>query len=275
MAPLDGKIAIITGASAPNGIGRAAALRLAQDGAAVVVTDIGGSLHIDGATMDKQELLEELVGDIRSAGGQAMSAKVDVTSRADIDACVEVTSKMFGTANILVNNAATLLGTGAFMESNAEDWTTSFNINLLGVMQFSQAVITGMKKIGWGSIVNIGSTGSLGAEPGFGAYTTMKHGLVGLTKTIAAELGPDGIRCNVVCPGYTNTDMHMAVNERLAREQDLPIEEVKAQRYKHVALRRAGAPEEVAQAISYLAGPASRYVTGVALPVSGGVPYGI
>lgn len=103
----------------------------------------------------------------------------------------------------------------------------------------------------------------------------MKHGMVGLTKTIAAEFGEDGILCNVVCPGYINTDMHAATNARLAHYNGLSIEEMKTQRYVHVAVRRAGEPAEVAAAVAYLASPAAAYVTGITLPVSGGVPFGI
>ena len=142
-------------------------------------------------------------------------------------------------------------------------------------MMLTQAVLPMMQAQGAGAIVNIGSTGSLGAEPGFGAYTAMKHGLIGLTKTIAAEFGVDGIRCNAVCPGYVNTDMHMAANTRLAQEAGVALQAIKARRYSSVALRRAGDPAEVADAVAYLAGPQSRYVTGVALPVSGGTPPGI
>ena len=141
-------------------------------------------------------------------------------------------------------------------------------------MTFCQAIIPELRAVGGGAIVNIGSTGSLGAEAGFGAYTAMKHGIIGLTKTIAAEFGSDGIRCNAVCPGYIMTDMHAAVNARLAIEHETPISEVMAQRYASVALRRAGTPQEVAEAVSYLAGPSSSYVTGVALPIAGGVPVG-
>ncbi|MEM7564643.1 MAG: SDR family oxidoreductase, partial [Pseudomonadota bacterium] len=126
-----------------------------------------------------------------------------------------------------------------------------------------------------GSIINIGSTGSLGAEAGFGAYTTMKHGLVGLTKTIAAEFGEDGIRCNLVCPGFIMTDMHAAANQRLAAANQISVDEMKSRRYENVALRKAGEPEDVAEAVAYLAGPNATYVTGIALPVAGGVPFGI
>ncbi|MEQ8896014.1 MAG: SDR family NAD(P)-dependent oxidoreductase [Roseovarius sp.] len=272
MQTLEGKTAIVTGASAPSGIGRAAALELASEGARVVVTDIAGTA--EGGTADKLELLQALAAQISGAGGQALALELDVTRREDAARCMERTAETFGGLDILVNNAASLVGTGAFIDSRPEDWTLSYEVNLLGVVLMCQAAIPLLRERG-GAIINIGSTGSLGAEPGFGAYTTMKHGLIGLTKTIAAEHGVDGIRCNAVCPGYTETDMHMAVNARLSREQGLAMDEVKAQRYAAVALRRAGTPEEVAKAITYLAGPASGYVTGIALPVSGGVPCGI
>ncbi len=139
----------------------------------------------------------------------------------------------------------------------------------------SQAAIPHMRSIGGGRIINIGSTGSLGAEPSFGAYTTMKHGLVGLSKTLAAEFGPDGILCNTVCPGYIATDMHTAANVRLANEHGVSVAEMKEKRYANVALRDAGLPKDVANAVAYLAGPQANYVTGINLPVTGGVPFGI
>lgn len=275
MKPLDGKTAIVTGVSAPNGIGRATAVKLSQEGASVIVTDISGSLEVDGVKMKKLDLLRNLADEIRVSGGTATALEVDVSKKTDIDHCIHRAEAEYGQLDILVNNAGTLAGTGAFLDSKAEDWITSFEVNLLGVMLFCQAAIHKMRNVGGGSIVNVGSTGSLGAEAGFGAYTTMKHGLIGLTKTIAAEFGGDRIRCNAVCPGYTNTDMHMATNARLALERNEAMADIKAERYSSVALQRAGTPQEVAAAIAYLAGPSSSYVTGVALPVAGGVPYGI
>lgn len=134
----------------------------------------------------------------------------------------------------------------------------------------SQAVIPQMREIGSGRIINIGSTGSLGAEPGFGAYTTMKHGLVGFSKTLAAEFGPDGILCNTVCPGYIATDMHTAENTRLADQRGMSVEQIKKERYANVAPWDADIPENVANAVAYLAGPQAIYVTGINFPVTGG-----
>ena len=275
MAQLEGKVAFVTGASAPRGIGSAVARRLARDGAAVVVTDIGGSMRLEGRDVPRADLLDRLVAAIGAGGSQALALIADVSDERSVRAAVKAALARFGRMDILVNNAGSLAGSDAFMATTPGQWEASFRVNLLGPMMLAQAVIPQMQAQGGGRIVNIGSTGSLGAEPGFGAYTAMKHGLVGLSKTLAAEFGPDGILCNTVCPGYIMTDMHSAANARLADEQGITLEEIEAQRYANVALRHAGQPEDVAAAVAYLAGPAGAYVTGINLPVSGGVPCGI
>lgn len=267
MAELDGKVAIVTGASAPRGIGRAVALRLAGEGASVIVSDVG--------TPETSNRLADIVSEIAAAGGTALAVTVDVTRKADIETAVRLAREHFGRIDILVNNAGSLAGSANLLETAPEQWETSFRVNLLGPAMFTQAVIPEMQASGGGSIVNIGSTGSLGADAGFGAYTAMKHGLVGLTKTVAAEFGVDGIRCNVVCPGFIATDMHAAANERLAHESGRPVDDVKQERYRMVAMRRAGEPEEVAEAVAFLAGPRAEYITGIAMPISGGTPVGL
>ena len=275
MTSLNGKVAIVTGASAPQGIGRAIALRLAEEGAAVIVADIEGSIETDGKSRLKADLLAQLVSEIQASGGRASAAKLDVTSVEDIKTCVANTVAEFGRLDILVNNAGSLAGSDNFLSTTPGQWELSFHVNILGPMMLSQAVIPEMRKVGGGRIINIGSTGSLGAEAGFGAYTTMKHGLVGLTKTLAAEFGSDGILCNTVCPGYIATDMHNAANVRLAGENGISVEDMKRRRYASVAVKAAGLPEDVANAVAYLAGPQANYVTGINLPVAGGVPFGI
>lgn len=275
MKPLNGKVAIVTGASAPRGIGRAIAVRLAQDGASVVVTDLEGRLDLEGVTHEKSALLANTVAEIEAGGGHSVAMTVDVTREDDIFRCVDLAKAHFGRLDILVNNAGSISGADNFLETTPDQWETSFRVNLLGPMMLSKAAIPEMRAVGGGTIINIGSTGSLGAEAGFGAYTATKHGLIGMTKTVAAEFGADGIRCNAVCPGYIMTDMHAAANERLAEENNLTVSEMMARRYASVALRRAGKPDDVADAVAYLAGPQSAYVTGIALPVAGGVSFGL
>lgn len=275
MELLAGKSAIVTGAAGPNGIGRAIALRLAREGASVLVSDVQGCLVVDGVEHGKPDLLGATVTEITSNGGHAVSECVDVTRQTDVTRCIAVAKQAFGRVDILVNNAGSLSGADNFLQTTPDQWDVSYRVNLLGPMMMCQAAIPEMRSLGGGAIINIGSTGSLGAEAGFGAYTAMKHGLIGMTKTIAAEFGVDGIRCNAICPGYIMTDMHAAANQRLALENDIPVCDVKRQRYANVALRDAGTPEDVANAAAYLAGPQAAYVTGIALPVAGGVPFGI
>lgn len=275
MSLLSEKVALVTGASAPNGIGRAIARRLAAHGASVVVTDQSGEVLIEDNQFDRQVLLKDLVKELQGQGGAAMSQSLDVTSKEDIQSCVSAALAEFGQIDILVNNAGTTIGANNFLATSPEQWETSFQVNILGPMMLAQAVIPQMRQLGGGRIINIGSIGSLGAEAGFGAYTTMKHGLAGMTKTLAAEFGVDGILCNTVCPGYIATDMHNGANKRLAAEHGISVDDMKKRRYERVAVKDAGTPEDVADAVVYLAGPHSAYVTGINLPVSGGVPYGI
>lgn len=275
MQALKDKVALVTGASAPHGIGRAVARRLAADGAAVVVTDVDASMQVDGALVPRSALLQGLVAEIVACGGTAIPLILDVTCAEDVERVVAETLTALGRLDILVNNSGSLAGADSFLSTTPDQWQHSFAVNLLGPMMLARAAIPHMRAVGGGRIINIGSTASLGAEPGFGAYTAMKHGLVGLTKTLAAEFGPDRILCNTVCPGYIATDMHMAANARLAQERGISVPEIQAERYASVALRNAGLPEDVANAVAFLAGPQGRYVTGINLPVTGGVPFGI
>ena len=273
MKPLEQKVALVTGAAAPRGIGAAISRKLAADGAAVVLSDMGG-VPTPGQ-QSRLDLLTDHAQQIQAAGGTALAMELDVTSQDQVASCVAQTVAKFGRLDILVNNAGSLAGSDNFLSTTPGQWETSFRVNLLGPMMLVQAAIPEMRKAGGGRIINIGSTGSLGAEPGFGAYTAMKHALVGFTKTIAAEFGVDGILCNTVCPGYIATDMHMAANDRLAEENGISVADMKRRRYAHVAVRDAGSPENVADAVAYLAGPHAAYVTGINLPVTGGVPPGI
>lgn len=275
MKPLSKKVALITGASAPNGIGQAISRRLAKDGATVIATDRSGEIAIDGSIRSTTELLNEFVEKLNTTAGKALALSLDVTDPQQVTSVVQHCLAEFGSVDILVNNAGSLAGSADFLTTTQAEWEMSYRVNVQGPMLLAQAVIPHMKTNGGGRIINIGSTGSLGAEPGFGAYTAMKHALVGLTKTIAAEFGPDCILCNTVCPGYIATDMHEAANKRLANEAGESLEATRKRRYANVALRSAGLPEDVADAVAYLAGPTGRYVTGINLPIAGGVPVGI
>ncbi len=272
---LEGRLAIVTGTSSRTGIGRATALALADQGASVVVTDTQVDPLPDGRPAVNTGAMAALTAEIEARGVASMAVEVDITDRRQIDSCIERVLARFERIDILVNNAGTTVGALPFLEITGEQWDQSYRVNLKGTAEFCQATLPSMIEHGGGVIVNNVSTAGLGAEAGFGAYNATKHGVVGPTKTIAAEFGADGIRCNAVCPGYVSTAMHLQATERLAAEAGVPVDEMAEQRYRGVALRRPGSPEEIAATIAFLAGPASTYITGAAIPVSGGTPVGL
>ncbi|MCP4963877.1 MAG: SDR family oxidoreductase, partial [bacterium] len=253
----------------------ATALALAEQGAAVVVTDTQLDRMPDGRPAVNTDAMSILSAEIEARGPGSMAIEVDITNRHQIDACIEQVVARFGRIDILVNNAGTTVGALPFLDITSGQWDLSYRVNLKGTADFCQATLPSMIENRSGVIVNNVSTAGLGAEAGFGAYNATKHGVVGLTKTIAAEFGPAGVRCNAVCPGYVSTAMHLEATARLAREAGVSIGEMAEQRYKGVALRRPGSPEEIASTIVFLAGPGSEYITGAAIPVSGGTPVGL
>ncbi len=280
MKLLEGKVAIVTGAGRPKGMGRASALKLAEQGANVVVTDVARErkdLEIEGFTAigDDFSALERLVGEIEALGSKGLAMAVDVTDASQIQACVEKTCEAFGGVDILFNNAGTAIGVGPFLDIQPVNWELSWKVNVMGMVEFCRAVIPKMIERGGGSIINNASMAGLGATKGYGAYTVTKFAVVGLTKGIAAEFGCHGIRCNATCPGMILTDMGEEEIQFISMENGISLEEARRVFGEVAALGRAGQPEEVADVVAYLAGPRSGFLTGVALPVAGGQPIGL
>ena len=256
---LTGKIAIVTGCGSSGGIGAASAACLARDGATVVLTDRVGA--------DVSAVVAGLAGDVHARA-------LDITDKTAIEMTVRAVVAQFGRLDILVNNAGTSSGAKPFLEITDEDWMAAFAVNIKGTADCCQAALPALCESA-GVIVNMSSMVGIGAQRAFGAYTSTKHALIGMTKTIAAEFGPDGVRAVAICPGFIATEFHETVNRRMAVEQGVSLEEIHAQRYETVALRRAGTPAEVGELVAFVAGPGGAYITGVALPVTGGVQMGL
>lgn len=241
---LKGKIALVTGGS--RGLGRADALALAESGADVVIADI-----LDA---------ERTADDVRTLGRRSMAIKMDVTHMEEVKEGIEKIKKEFKSIDILVNNAATLDHLGQVLEQKDKLWERDLRVNLTGTFNCSRAVWPLMIEKSWGRMINMASVaGTLG---GFGqaSYSTTKAGIIGFTKTMALEGARYGITCNVVCPGIINSESF----------QTIPSE-MRERLTKRTAFRKPGEPEDVANAVVFLASDKAKYITGIVLNVSGGI----
>lgn len=268
---LEGKTALVTGAS--RGLGRAIALALGMTGASVAVTD----LLVEDAEYDAKALSEysilaghfsnagevktlQTAQEIQAMGSRSRAFKMDVTDLDEIGRVVQTVEAELGTIDILVNNAAVMDNLGKFEEQKTERWQRDLNVNLTGAYHCSKAVWPGMVKKGWGRIINISSVAGLMGAHMQTSYGATKAGLIGLSKSLAIEAGRYGITVNTVCPGFIATEAVQLYDERMTERIA-----------KRTALKRMGRPEEVAQVVAFLASDAASYITGAVIPVTGGI----
>jgi len=241
---LKGKVSIITGAG--RGIGRATAVKFAQEGAPVVVCDVS------------QETVDETVAAIRAAGGEAEGFVVDVTKRAQIDAMVEAVMARFGRIDTLVNNAGIVMDAQLRKMSDAA-FDRVIDVNLKGTYNCARAVVEIMISQGSGVILNASSIVGLYGNFGQTNYAASKFGVIGFVKTWSRELGRKGIRTNAVCPGFIETPI-------LASIPDKVLESMR----ERVPLGRLGKPEDIANTYAFLASDEASYINGAVIEVSGG-----
>lgn len=241
---LQGKVAIVTGAS--RGIGRATALALAAEGAQIVVNYASSS----GAA-------ESVVEEITAMGGQAVAIAADVSKADQVDALIDTTMEKWGRIDVLVNNAGITRDT-LLLRMKLEEWQAVIDLNLTGVFLCTKAVSKIMLKQRSGRIINITSVSGQTGNAGQANYSAAKAGVIGFTRTMARELASRGITVNAVAPGFISTDM----------TADLKAEGI----LNLIPLNRYGQPEEVAGMIQFLAAaPAAGYITGQIMNVDGGM----
>ena len=244
MGRLDDKVAIVTGGA--RNIGAVYARALAAEGARVVVADV-----LDGADTARA---------IREAGGQAVSVEVDVSREGDTLRMTETAMDAFGRIDILVNNAAIYLSINRrpFYEISAEEWDRVTAVNIKGVFLCAKAVFPHMRDQGGGKIINISSNTVMAGTPDFLHYIASKSALVGMTRSMARELGTHGINVNAIAPGLVEHE-----------GQTVPGE-ISASRVRARSIQRRQTPEDLTGALLYLASPDSDFVTGQTLVVDGG-----
>ncbi len=248
MKPLEGRVALVTGAS--QGIGRACALHLASQGA---------KLALAARNTDK---LQQVEAEIAAAGGEAASFSMDVAQEEQIKSAAKAALERFGKIDILVNNAG-ITRDQLVMRMKRADWDAVLDTNLTGPYLCIQAVIGSMLKQRWGRIINITSIFGQMGQTGQANYSASKAGLIGLTMSVAREVASRNITVNAVAPGWIETAMTEVLSQELRDTMS-----------KAIPLGRAGTDQEVAHAVCFLASPDSAYITGHVLNVNGGMLMG-
>lgn len=243
-------VAVVTGGA--RGIGAAIARRLAEDGCDVGIIDLDA-----GACADS-------VHQVEATGRRALAIAADVSDEAAVAQAVALVAQTLGSPTVLINNAG-VIRDNSLVKLKLDDWDLVMNVHLRGAFLMAREVAPHMRAAGWGRIVNLSSVSALG-NFGQSNYSAAKAGLQGFTKTLALELGRFGITANAVAPGFTITEMTRSVAERLG----VPFDELAEQVIRDIPVRRAGQPEDIAQAVSFFADPRSGFVSGQVLYVAGG-----
>jgi len=277
MYDFKGKVALVTGASHKRGIGRAIALRLARDGADVVVTDRASEKPRGDETREGWRGLESLAEEIESLGRQALVVNVDITNSKEIDEMVTRILERFGKIDILVNNAGAVGKRGVpILEMEESNWRLPLDVNLTGTFLCSKAVAKTM--VGWGEggkIINIISMeAKITLSGDRAAYIAAKSGLVGFMQALALELAPHKINVNGICPGGVDTGLVSDSIASEAKRKGISMEQATEEYYAPfipaIPLGRLGTPEDMANAVAFLASTESDYITGQTICVNGG-----
>jgi len=240
------KVAIVTGAGHPDGIGAASAKALRNQGYEVVTFDLEGADHT-----------------------------VDVADAQQVAEAVQAVTADFGHLDTLVNNAGVGVGSANLLEQTSEDLDLTLAVNVKGLVNCCQATIPHMLQTGGGAIVNVASLCGLRALPAIPhAYTASKFAVVGLTKSMALEFGPSHIRINAVCPGSVDTQMRSKAISLLAEQEGISLEDAEALETSTISLGSAATPSEVAAVVAFLCSAKAAQITGAAIPVDGGMTGG-
>ncbi|MXZ20034.1 MAG: 3-oxoacyl-ACP reductase FabG [Caldilineaceae bacterium SB0665_bin_25] len=272
MYNLEGKVALVTGAGGEHGIGRGIALRLAQEGADVVVTDIAEKPYAEAAWSG----LPALQAEIEELGRRSLALTCDVTDSDTVESSMQVATETLGRIDILVNNAGARAGGDRVPVVNLPEveWDRVLDVNLKGTFLCSRAAARHMVKRGEGGrIISISSVSGLRGVARFAAYCSSKFGIIGFTQSLALELAGHDITVNAICPGLIATERagHMA---SVLSDPKLPLDEAMDELLSGAAARtpsgRLARPEDLARTVAFLASDEADFLTGLSVPVTGG-----
>ena len=273
---LQGKVAIVTGSGRAQGLGEAMVRRLAAEGCRVVVSDIGAprGAEIPAEAIGSRSGIEQVVAGIRAADGEAIGLACDVLDESSVASLVEQTVAHYGRLDIMVNNAGIGYLMKPLVEMDQSSWDAVLGVNLRGVFfGIKHAAIRMIAQGQGGRIINIGSQASKSGFPYAAPYVASKHGVVGLTRTAAIELGAHGITVNAICPNHVTTGLGAWQNKYFSaatgRSEEAYLSEMRAR----IPLGRPGLQDDIAKACAFLASDQADYVTGESMNVSGGEEY--
>lgn len=269
---LQGKVALVTGAGRHGGLGKAICARLAAEGCRIALTDLANpkplmeAQHI-GTRAEMDEVAEEL----SKIGPEVRAFAMDVCNESQIEAVMASVVEHFGRIDILVNNAGIGYLFSPIVDTPADFWKAVMDVNLMGPFLCTKHAAKHMILQGSGGrIINIASQAAKSGHPHLAAYIASKHGLVGLTRTAALELGAHGITVNAVCPNHVTTGLGAVQNEYYAKLRGVSVEQYLADMKNGIPLGRVGMATDTANACAFLSSDLASYITGEAMNVSGG-----
>jgi len=270
------KVAFVTGAAAKRGMGRAVAVRMAAEGADVVVTDKFAAPKSAWTGDEGWKGLDDVVKEIQALGRKGMAAVAGVENSKEVDAAVQATLDKFGKIDILINCAGTRGPVGVnIVDGDEKDWRLLFDVNTLGTMVVSKAVAKDMiRRNEGGKIVHIASAAGKLPCPGSAAYAASKWAVIGIVQALAMELAPYKINVNAINPGFFATNLRDEDATLHSREKGITVEQFREEEYKMLAnmvpLKRMGTVEDIADLIYFLVSEQSKYLTGLAINITGG-----
>jgi NAD(P)-dependent dehydrogenase (short-subunit alcohol dehydrogenase family) len=272
---LKGKVAIVTGAGRPRGIGRAIALALAGRGANVVVADLARPMEgFEWYETGDWQGIQAVAREVIALGARSLPVRLDVTDPIMVQQMVDSTMTEFGRLDVLVNNAGASPGIGPIASMDLDGWRKTIEVNLTGTFLCCQAALGPMIAGGQGGrIVNVASIAGKTPTPFIAPYNASKAGVIALTQTLALEVAEYSVNVNAVCPGNIDTDLLRAECEFLASTQGITPEDARQAYVEEPPLKRLGRPDDVAAVVSFLVSSAADYLTGQAINVDGGIEF--